>query len=157
MDEWTRGLQDEADTLLFGRVCWEGLAEYWPAAEQNPENEAEAQLARYMNGATKFVFSRTLTSTAAWANSTVLGGDIESEIANIRARPGGDIVLLGGAQIAQELISRDLVDVYKLLVAPQLFGGGTPLFGHDGPRLPLRLVENRTIDTGAVLLRYERR
>lgn len=43
--------QLEADTLLFGRVTYEMMASYWP--------EAEGDIATFMNGVEKYVFSRS--------------------------------------------------------------------------------------------------
>jgi dihydrofolate reductase len=52
----------EVDTLLFGRVTYEGMAAYWPtqaALEDNPE------VAARMNGIPKIVVSRSL-ERAEW-------------------------------------------------------------------------------------------
>ena len=156
MDRWTSELRDAGDTLVFGRITWEGLAEYWPQAEREPSTPAEWQLARYMNGVPKFVFSRRLESADAWASSTIIREDPTAAIAELRAQPGKDIVLLGGAGLAAAFMIRELIDEYRLLVTPQLFGGGTRLFADGRARADLKLIEHRAMDTGAVLLRYER-
>ncbi len=157
MDRWTAELQDSGDALVFGRVCWQGMVEYWPRAEREPSSDAEAKLARYMNRVPKYVFSRTLESADAWSASTIVREDPATAIAELRKRPGGDIVVLGGAALAGAFMRHDLFDEYRLLVAPQLYGGGTRLFADDRPRSQLQLVEHRVMDTGAVLLRYGRR
>jgi len=52
----------EADTLLFGRVTFEGMASYW-------RNET-GEIADFMNGIEKVVFSHTLrASTGTTAGS----------------------------------------------------------------------------------------
>ena len=65
--------------------------------------------------------------------------------------------MLGGADLAGAFMRHDLFDEYRLLVAPQLYGGGTRLFADDRPRSQLELIEQRPMDTGAILLRYRRR
>lgn len=157
MDRWTAELQDAGDALVFGRVCWQGLAEYWPEAEREPSSDAEATLARYMNRVPKYVFSRTLSSTDAWAASTLVRDDPPALVAQLQQQSGGDIVVLGGADLAGAFMRHDLFDEYRLLVAPQLYGGGTRLFADDRPRSQLELIEQRPMDTGAILLRYRRR
>lgn len=171
MDRWTAELQDAGDALVFGRVCWQGLAEYWPRlhgragaggtdqpqAEREPSTEAEATLARYMNRVPKYVFSRTLQSADAWAASTLVRDDPPALVAQLQQRSGGDIVVLGGADLAGACMRHDLFDEYRLLVAPQLYGGGTRLFADDRPRSQLELIEQRPMDTGAILLRYRRK
>ena len=156
MDRWTSELQDSGDALVFGRVCWQGLAEYWPGAEREPSSEAEAALARYMNRVPKYVFSRTLESTDAWSSSTLIRDDPQTALARLQERPGGDIVVLGGADLAGAFMRHDLFDEYRLLVTPQLYGGGTRLFTDDRPRSQLKLIEHRAMDTGSILMRYDR-
>jgi dihydrofolate reductase len=49
---------DEADTLLFGRVTYEGMAAYWPTPAGK---EDDPEIAARMNGLAKIVVSRTWT------------------------------------------------------------------------------------------------
>lgn len=156
MDAWTAELRERADTLLFGRRTWQDLAQYWPGAEENPETPAELEVARYMNGMPKVVFSRSLTSADGWANSRVADGDPERVVADLRSGPGGDIALLGSADLADTFIREDLIDEYCLLMIPRLFGGGSRLFTDGRPAASLRLLHQRAMDTGAVFLRYAR-
>lgn len=156
LDAWTAELRERADTLLFGRRTWEDLAQYWPAAEQDPATPAELEVARYMNATPKIVFSRTLRSADGWANSRVADRDPAQLIAELRDQPGRDIALLGSADTAGTFIREDLADEYCLLMLPRLFGGGTRLFADGRPGRPLRLLHQRSMDTGAVFLRYAR-
>ena len=100
LDAWTAELRERADTLLFGRRTGEDLAQYWPAAEQDPATPAELEGARYMNATPKIVFSRTLRSADGWANSRVADRDPAQLIAELRDQPGRDIALLGSADTA---------------------------------------------------------
>src|SRR6266496_711890 len=57
------------EALLLGRKTYEILAAYWP--QQPTENPIAARL----NGAPKYVASRTL-DTVGWTNSKLIQGDV---------------------------------------------------------------------------------
>lgn len=156
MDAWTRGLQADSDCLVFGSTCWSQLAAYWPQAEVEPSTPAELELARFMNRVPKVVFSRSLASADAWSSSELVSASPADVLSGLKNRPGKDIVVLGGAALVSSVMEADLVDEYRLLVVPTLYGGGTRLFAEGRPQASLKLLENRSLDTGAVLLRYAR-
>ena len=62
-------VMSESDTLLLGRKTWQihGGA-FEPMAAGDPFGDA-------LNAMPKFVVSTTLTSAAAWRNSTLISGD----------------------------------------------------------------------------------
>jgi hypothetical protein len=37
LDRWTFDMIDRFDTLLYGRIAWQGMAAYWPRAERSPK------------------------------------------------------------------------------------------------------------------------
>lgn len=155
MDQWTFDMIDRFDTLLYGRLAWQGMAAYWPGAETDPETpEPQRKLARFMNGARKIVFSRSMQGAGAWMNSTVASAGLAETVAAEKAKHGKDMVIFAGARFAQTALREDLVDDYWLLTIPMLFGGGLRLFENHGLRRRLRLDHCRTLDTGAVLTRY---
>ena len=134
------------DTLLLGRVTYEGFAAAWPSRTD------EQGFAERMNSLPKFVVSNTLAE-ADWQNSTVVNGDVAAEIAKLKDQPGGDILVAGSAQLVRTLAQHDLVDEYRLLVYPVVLGSGKRLFG-DGKRADLELREVRSFDSGVVLASY---
>ena len=90
----------------------------------------------------------------SWADPIVARGDLSAEVAHLKAQPGKDIRVLGGASLAQGLAARGLVDEYRLMVCPVALGQGVPLFsGLSGP-LDLQLVSARTFGSGATALVY---
>jgi dihydrofolate reductase len=101
----------------------------------------------------KKVFSRTL-ERADW-NATVVRDVVPEEIMELKAQPGGDLVL-GGADLAAAFMRHDLIDEYRLYVHPIVLGQGKPLFPPSDTRIDLRLAETRTFGNGVVLLRYQR-
>lgn len=82
----------------------------------------------------------------------MLGGDLATEVAALKAGPGKDLQLTGGAGVAAALAELDLIDEYQVVVHPVVLGGGKQLFPLV-PRFDLRLVETRTFDGQTVLLR----
>lgn len=156
MDRWTFDMIDRFDTLLYGRAAWLDMAAYWPAAEAAADSpEPHRRLARFMNGARKIVFSRSLKDTSAWANSTLAEGAVADVVAQERRNSTGkDMVIFAGPTFARTAIRAALVDEYWLLTIPKLFGGGARLFQDHALRQDLRLLEARTLDTGAVLTKY---
>jgi class 3 adenylate cyclase/dihydrofolate reductase len=136
-----------AGAILVGRVTYEIFAAFWPTA---PKDEGFADR---MNALPKYVVSRTLR-TASWQNSTIIGGEPAEEIAELKRRPGGDILLFGSADLLNSLIHHDVIDEYRLMVFPVVLGSGKRLF-HDAADIThLRLVDTRTFESGVTVLTY---
>jgi len=143
-----------AGAFLDGRVTYELMAGYWPAADADPSApEPVAKFASIWRDMPKIVFSRTLRS-AGW-NTTVAADVVPAEIRAMKAEPGGDLVI-GGADLAASFRRHDLIDEYRLYVQPILLGHGKPLFRPCDAAAAVRLAETRTFGSGVVLLRYER-
>jgi dihydrofolate reductase len=140
-------LMHECDAFLLGRKTWQihGGA-FEPMAEGDPFGDA-------MNATPKYVVSNTLTSAAAWRNSTLISGDVVEAVRALKAQPGKNIAIDGSSVLIHTLAQNDLIDEYHLIVYPVALGGGKKVFP-DGARLNLRLVEARPLPTGVVLTRY---
>ena len=136
-----------AGAVLYGRVCYEGMAYYWqsPNANQN----VAARLAELP----KFVASSKLLEVS-WKNSTILKGDFSEEVLKLKDQPGKNIVAFGGAGLAASLMKLGLVDEYRLMVTPTLLGAGKPLFSSGYNRSDLELVDAKIMDTGALIIHY---
>ena len=143
-----------AGAFLDGRVTYELMAGYWPTADQDPEASAPTiEFARIWRDMPKIVFSRTLEH-ADW-NTTIVRELVPGKIAELKAQPGGDLVV-GGAVLAAAFRAHDLIDEYRIYVHPVILGRGRPLFQPSGTTTPLRLAETRAFGNGVTLLRYER-
>ena len=142
-------VMQETDALLFGRRTWQTMAAAWPDRAGDP-------FADRMNAIPKYVATRTLTQADLdWSNSTLLpGGDVVAAIRDLEAQEGRDIQVMGSSQLAQTLISNDLVDEYRLMIEPVVLGGGKRLFPDDGRSRPLRLVSTTTSSTGVQICTY---
>jgi dihydrofolate reductase len=78
-------------------------------------------------------------------------------IAGLRARPGKDIYVMGGGEVARAFLAADLVDELHLNVIPALLGEGIPFFPPGFPQRDLELIENKTYSDGTIGLRHRRR
>ena len=140
--------------FLSGRVTYELMASVWPTAETDPSITGPMlEFAPIWRDMPKIVFSRTL-ERADW-NTTVVRDVVPEEVMELKAQPGGDMVL-GGADLAAAFMRHDLIDEYRLYVHPIVIGQGKPLFQPSDARINLRLAETRTFGNGVVLLRYQR-
>lgn len=134
-----------ADLLLFGRVTYEGMAQYW--------STATGETAEHMNSIQKVVFSRTLTS-ADWTNTRLVSTDAAEEVARLKQQPGKDILVFGSGELCASLMRAGLIDEYRLGLNPIVLGEGKPLFKSGTGPTKMRLLEARPLQTGCVLLFY---
>jgi dihydrofolate reductase len=102
----------------------------------------------------KYVVSSTLENPE-WNNTTVISGDLTTEIPKVREAVDGDVVVHGSAQLVQALIDQGLVDELRLMVYPVVLGDGKRLFGATADKRPLRLKESKTVGDGVEILVYE--
>jgi dihydrofolate reductase len=139
------GWMHDIDLHLMGRNTYEEMAEFWPVSDD--------AYAAPMNEIPKVVFSRTL-KRADWPDSQIAGGDLTEEIAELKRKPGKDMLAWGGATFAQSLSRLGLVDEYRLILQPVALGKGLPLFDDLAAPLRLELVDAQIYDTGSALHIY---
>jgi dihydrofolate reductase len=85
-----------------------------------------------------------------WAETHIASGDLNDEIASIKARPGGYVIAYGGAGLARSLVRGGLVDEYRLNIHPAALGTGMAIFSELPEPLELELVEAREFAGGNV-------
>jgi dihydrofolate reductase len=138
----------EAEVQLLGRVTYLGFAQAWPSRT--------GPFADKLNQDPKYVVSTTLTDPQ-WQNTTVIDGDVPDEIARLKARTDGVILVAGSGTLVATLLAGDLVDELRLMVFPTVLGRGKRLFPDGIDRLKLRLASSRTVGEDGVLITvYER-
>ncbi len=142
----------QSEALLFGRVTWQNMAAAWPGRAGDP-------FADRMNEIEKHVVSSTLDADEAasrWNNTQLIAGDDPFEaIRELKAREGdGVIQVWGSASLARQLVERDLVDEYRLLLEPIILGGGKSIFPEDGTARPLELISVTQAKTGVLICAY---
>ena len=140
-----------ADTFLFGRWTYEVFAGSWgtvPAMRESAIGEA-------LSSKPKYVASSTLTQEPQWADTTVIPGDLSAAIAELKAKPGGDLLVPGGGTLIRWLLANDVVDTINLFIAPVIIGQGTRLFPESGQDTALELAESKTMSNGVIVQLYK--
>jgi dihydrofolate reductase len=140
---------DEAlgtEALLLGRRSYEWFAARWPSRS--------GELADRLNSLPKYVVSSTLEDPD-WNNSTVLKGDVLSEVSELKQALNGEINVPASFQLVRTLLEHDLVDELRLKIFPVVLGAGERLFGETSDKKPLRLLGARTVGDGIVAQNYE--
>ncbi len=133
------------DTLLMGRKTWAVAA----AAAQGGGEAGEPPP---MAGITTYVFSRTLRDVPKGVH--LVSEDAGEFVRGLKRQPGKGICVMGGGELAQSLFAAGVIDEVGLNIHPILLGSGVPLFRDPGRRIPLELIESRTIAGGCVLATY---
>lgn len=145
--EYHVDLLADSDGLLLGRRTYQAFAAIWPPrAGHHP-------YADRINAMTKHVASRTLTDLT-WRNSRLIDGEVAAGVAELKRQPGRNLVVYGGRELADTLLAHDLVDEYRVLLHPVLFGRGRGLVADGARRTDLALVDTRVIEPGVVVLSY---
>jgi dihydrofolate reductase len=152
-------LLSTVDTMLLGRVLYQGFQQAWPAMASNPSSPKElVDFAHWIEDTPKIVFSKTLEKTD-WQNSRLVSvktdDDVAKEVVRLKEQPGGDMVVFGGARFAQTLSRLGLIDEYRLKLQPVALGTGLPLFEDVSGRAALRLVKSQVFKSGVVALCYQ--
>ena len=137
-----------ADAILLGRVTYQIFALFWPTAPK------DLGFADRMNGLEKYVVSKTVRE-ATWENTTFLRGNVAEEVAALKERIAGDIMVFGSADLVDALMQHHLVDEIRMLVFPVVLGSGKRLFREGRDTSDLRMIGTRAFSSGAVLLTYE--
>ena len=134
------------EAMLMGRVLYEEWAAYWPTSTDEP-------VASMFNEMPKYVVSDSL-QTAGWNGTTIVNGDVASELRALRSRLDGDLTMSGSPTLVRWLLDQGLLDELRLLVHPIVVGKGRRLFEGDGPTHGLQLVSSETFSTGVMNLAY---
>jgi dihydrofolate reductase len=131
-------LWNRFDTLIMGRRTYEvALTRFHPI-----ENL----------GKRIFVVSATL-HPAQHPSATLLTSGVPEAVAALKAQPGKDIWLMGGAVLFRSLVDAGLVDRVEVMVIPVMLGGGVPLMP-EGRRCHLHLGECKPYPSGVISLKY---
>jgi dihydrofolate reductase len=148
-----------ADVLLLGRRTFELFEGFWPRVADDPGATAVNREISRLNGAIqKVVVSDTLATDrqGAWQSTTriVRRADAHREIAELKRRPGKEILVFGSHLLWNDLLAAGLVDELALMVGNVILGAGTPAFTAP-PKVPLTLLDTRRGEGSSnVLLRY---
>ena len=132
---------------LYGRNLYE-LMRYWD--DDHPEWDSDrCAFAAAWRRQPKWVVSRTLKEVGP--NATLIQGELERAIRELKARYDGEIEV-AGPNLAHSLTELGLIDEYRIYLHPVVLGHGKPYFA--GPRPPLRLMASDRIAEDVIRLAY---
>jgi dihydrofolate reductase len=154
-DEATTFLSEvyqRADAFLFGRRTYEIFAGSWGTGSWGA-NQGNNPISAALNTRPKYLASTTL-SDPQWADTTVLSGDVAAAIAELKAKPAGELQVHGSGSLVRWLLDNQLVDEIILLTYPVVIGQGTRLFPDTGPDTALDLVDSRATPSGVTIQVY---
>ncbi len=143
-----------ADTLLYGRITYQLMEDYWPKMVKTPSGDKlDDEFAVLIDNIKKIVFSRTLQKVD-WKNSILKKEVVKEEVLELK-RQASKNILAGSPSLIVALARLGLVDEFQLVVHPVILGGGLPLFKNIRDRIDLKLLKTKTLSSGAVVFYYE--
>ena len=172
LDGFLTGADGSIDWLHFSKDVQQVMAEYWKSIDTilMGRKTYENAVARQPSFATKrsdsqgkksskpamqtYVFSRTL-KTIDDLNVELVSADAADFVRDLKGRPGKDICLMGGGELAQSLFAADLVDEIRINIHPTLLGAGIPTFRDPGHRVKLAFTGCSELDGGCLLANYK--
>ena len=135
-----------SDAMLMGRNTYKALSTAWSARE--------GEFAETINAIRKYVISSTLRSTD-WNNSTILSGDVITEVMELKQQDGQDLMIYGHGPLGQTLLEHGLLDEIRLSVHPIIVGTGTLFYRDAGKKTELQLVGSEPLPSGVIVLTYQ--
>jgi len=146
-------LDAATDLHFYGRGLYQIMSAYWPSADQDPAaSELDREYSRVWKQMPKVVVSKSLTHVD-W-NSTLMRGDLLTEVQKFKALPGNQMSV-GGAGLAASFMQLGLIDEYWVYIHPVILGEGKPMF----PRLPaavhLEFLDSHVFGSRVTLLKYK--
>ncbi|HEX7045029.1 MAG TPA: dihydrofolate reductase family protein [Burkholderiales bacterium] len=133
--------------LLLGRKTYEIFAAHWPYV---PEDDP---IGKVFNATRKYVVTSS-REPLAWQNSTAIRGDAAAELARLKQQDGPMLLLQGSSELIQTLLSRGLIDEFRLMIFPLVLGRGKRLFGTGAVPMALRLIDAKMSTTGVAMHTY---
>jgi dihydrofolate reductase len=133
------------DTTIMGRKTASGWVKM-RASGEIPD----------MPGMANYVISRRW-KPGQRAGFEVVSGSLTTFVKKLKRRPGKDIYLGGGGELARSFLREDLVDELFIGVGPLLLGDGIPGFPGKFPQRDFKLTDCKSYSNGSVALRYERK
>jgi dihydrofolate reductase len=136
-----------SQAMLMGRRTYEIYAQAWPGRD--------GEYADLINATAKYVASSTLQNPA-WANTTVLDGDLAESVTRLKQDPELNLLMHGYGPVAKTLLRHGLLDELILWVHPMLAGVGTTqdMIFTEELNTRLTLLDVQRLDSGVVLLSY---
>lgn len=143
-----------AEALLLGRRTDEWFGSRMPSRSGEWAGRVGSEWADRVGVLPKHVVSSN-PEQPKWRNSTLLKGDVLKQVAELKQKVDGEILVYGSSRLVRTLLEQDLVDELRLVVFPVVLGTGVRLFDGIGSRKPMRLIGTRKIGDGLVSYTYQ--
>ena len=137
-------LVSNATEMVIGRTLWQEWSEFWP--------QAGGPFGEWVNPVRKHVLSSQHSGDLDW-NSTVIDGDVETYIRDLKESTSGDIVV-SGVEAVRSLFLASLIDELTLTTHPVIAGHGKKLFDAETPITRLQLLRTTGTPAGNVISTY---
>jgi dihydrofolate reductase len=142
LDTWRR-----PDAFLLGRKTYGLFETYWGARSD------DGGFGEAISSKPKHVVSTTLTDPN-WEQTTVITDALPTRVQELKAQPGGELLVVGSVSLARWLLENELVDELNLIQFPVIIGEGERVFPQHGLDFALQLTDSRVFGTGIVGLTY---
>ena len=149
-NEYAIEFSKSIDLLIFGRLTYELMANYWPTENARRDDPTVAE---FINRLPKIVFSTSL-KYADWNNTSIIQKNAARELSKLKQQSGKDIAIFGSANLALTFIENQLIDEFRIFINPVALGSGRTLFDGIKTKLNFELINLRTFKSGLVLLTY---
>lgn len=152
---WIKGQDDSAemldtytpffasvDTVIMGKRTYDQIV-----TELSPERWPYPEAETYV-----FTHERMVDT----GNIKFVSGDLCGLVNDLRQGAGKNIWICGGANVVNQLLRANLIDVFHIATIPTILGSGIKLFGEIENIQNLRLIDT-TIYNGIIEAVYERK
>lgn len=144
------GVLGRVDTVIMGRKGFEEWAGYWPTAQQ------DEGFAQFINAVPKHVASRTLKAALAWENSSIIAGDLDAFVRDLKAKDGGEVAVMASISVVNHLFLAGLLDELTLITHPVIAGSKyRKLFPNGTGTTRLELVSTEKTSKGNIISTYK--
>ena len=127
------------DSILLGRKTYEFGLQHGAPFSTKPKH---------------YVFSRSPTGLVRAAGVEFVTEEPAAFAKHLRAQPGKDIWMMGGAALIGSFLDQNEIDEFIIHVIPTMIGEGIPLLGPGRREVPLTLRSCEHFSDGVVRLHY---
>src|SRR5258708_16809492 len=110
-------------------------------------------MADKINSMPKHIASRTEKGPLSW-NATLIQGNVADGLRKLKQEPGKGLLQYGVGELTHTMLENGLVDEFRILVYPFVFGQGPRVFERMGAHT-MKLLNTKTFSSDVVALRYQ--
>lgn len=172
LDGVMQGVRSPDEDRSGGFISGGWASDYWDPVMQQVEREAMAEPYDMLLGRKTYeMFSGHQDSSMndghvyvaspgqidlKWQNTTLLTGDVVSEVREIKQQDGPLLQIHGSWQLIQTLLAAGLIDEFRLWIFPVTIGSGKRLFQTDLGAAKLKLLKTAPTGNGVVMNIYRK-